>query len=99
VGTAHSGYEHDTTSSQNYQTFFSAVFQSLEHRLIKDYLQTKTHTSYRHHTRAQACSTCTAATTFVDTQRARIVDHVRRSLSTTDWHDILDHAVLSTDSS
>ena len=49
AGTVLSGFEHDTTYGQNYQTISSTVFQNLEHLLIKDYLETKTDTSYRRH--------------------------------------------------
>ena len=49
VGVAFSGFEHDATYGQNYQTLSSTVFQNLEHRLIKDYLEAKTDTNYRRH--------------------------------------------------
>jgi hypothetical protein len=49
AGAVLSGYQHDTTYGQNYQTIFSTVFQRLEHLLIKDYLDTKTDTNYRRH--------------------------------------------------
>ena len=47
VGAELSGFEHDTTCGQNYQTISSTVFQNLEHLLIKNYLETKTDTNYR----------------------------------------------------
>ena len=49
AGAALFGFEHSTIFRQNYQTNASTVFQNLEHLLIKDYLETKTDTSYRRH--------------------------------------------------
>jgi len=47
AGTVLAGFEHDMTYGQSYQTISSTAIQSLEHLLIKDYLETKTSTSYR----------------------------------------------------
>ena len=41
AGAVLSGFEHDTTYGQNYQTISSTVFPSLEHLLIKNYLEMK----------------------------------------------------------
>ena len=49
AGTVISGFEHDATYGQNYQTISSTVFQTLEHPFIKGYLETKTDTNYRRH--------------------------------------------------
>ena len=47
AGTVLSGFEHDTTYGQKYQTISSTAIQNLERLFIKDYLETKTSTSYR----------------------------------------------------
>ena len=47
AGAVFSGFEHDATYGQNYQTISCTVFPSLVHLLIKDYLDTKTGISYR----------------------------------------------------
>ena len=47
TGAVSSGFEHDTTYGQKYQTLSSAAIQSLERLLIEDHLETKTDANYR----------------------------------------------------
>ena len=47
AGAVFSGFEHDMTYGQSYQTISSTAIQSLEHLLIKDHLETKASTNYR----------------------------------------------------
>jgi hypothetical protein len=95
AGTVLSGFEHDTTYGQKYQTISSTVFWSLRHLLITNYLEMKTDANYRRRVQTQPCSTCTTVTTCLDASQIRIVDDYRQFLSTTDFHHIQDYAVLS----
>ena len=98
VGAVLSGFEHDTTYGQKYQTLSSAVIQSRVRLFIKDYLEAKTDANYRRRVQTQPCSTCTTVTTCLDANQIRIVDYYRQFLSTTDARQVLDYAVLSVDS-
>ena len=98
AGAVLSGFEHSTTYDQTYQTLPSTAIQNLERLFIEDNLETKTDANYRRRVQTQPCSTCTMATTCLGASQIRIVDYHRQILSTTDSHQVLDHAVLSVDS-
>ena len=98
AGAVFSGFEHSTTYDQKYQTLPSTAIQSLERLHIEDYLETKTDANYRRRVQTQLCRTCTTVTNCLGANQIRIVDYYRQILSTTDSHQVLDHAVLSVDS-